>query len=735
MTISTFGRRLARGCLGLLVAFSLTPTGFALAQPNPPELLTPVQQTLAADQFPRVAALRAQPTTQSLELVRINVDALRGDAVSLTMPGQKTVTLSRRSMETTGNNAFIWTGSLSAVPGTATLVMRDGNVTGTVQDGLDTYRIESVGDGLHALIKLDTSRFPPEEPPSFRAKEQERRGDVMPLGLPAERQDGPVGIDVMVAYTPAAKAAVADIIATIQLAVAEANQSYVNSGVNVKLKLVDTFQVNESEAGKSYDQILADFVANSDAKNHHASSGADLSAMIINQTDYCGLADAIRANAGTAYAVVHYSCATGYYSFAHELGHLMGARHDPANDPSTSPFPYGHGFQQTAKAPSWRTIMAYNCASSCSRLQYWSNPNVKYNNIAMGTAATHDNARVLNQTATTVAAFNSPPGSDIGSIWRSTGVACSGNSCPGWTRLDNNGQSVRIAAGGGNLYQLHKTGRIWRYTGTPCSGNSCPGWQMLDNNPATVAIAAAGNDLYQLHNTGRIWRYTGTPCSGNSCPGWQMLDNNPATVAIAAAGNDLYQLHNTGRIWRYTGTPCSGNSCPGWQMLDNNPATLAIAAGTGGLYQLHNTGRIWRYTGTPCSGNSCPGWQMLDNNPATLAIAAGSGGLYQLHNTGRIWRYTGTPCSGNSCPGWQALDNNPATADIAADGSKLYQLHNTGRIWRHTGTPCSGNSCPGWLALDNNGATGRIAAAGDQLYQVHIARIPRTRTRTCYDCR
>ncbi len=39
------------------------------------------------------------------------------------------------------------------------------------------------------------------------------------------------------------------------------------------------------------------------------------------------------------------------------------------------------------------------------------------------------------------------------------------------------------------LYQLHVNGAIWRYTGTPCSGNSCPGWQRLDNNPKTKAIA------------------------------------------------------------------------------------------------------------------------------------------------------------------------------------------------------------------------------------------------------
>jgi len=182
-----------------------------------------------------------------------------------------------------------------------------------------------------------------------------------------------------------------------------------------------------------------------------------------------------------------------------------------------------------------------------------------------------------------------------------------------------------ISSGGNSLYQLHKTGLIWKYTDTPCSGDSCPGWQKLDNNPATVAIAAGGNNLYQLHKTGLIWKYTDTPCSGDSCPGWQKLDNNPATVAIAAGGNNLYQLHKTGLIWKYTDTPCSGDSCPGWQKLDNNPATAAIAAdGSGNLYQLHKTGLIWKYTDTPCSGDSCPGWQKLDNNSATSKISSGT---------------------------------------------------------------------------------------------------------------
>jgi hypothetical protein len=321
-----------------------------------------------------------------------------------------------------------------------------------------------------------------------------------------------------------------------------------------------------------------------------------------------------------------------------------------------------------------------------------------------------------------------------GRIWRYTGTPCSGDNCPGWQALDNNPKTAAIAAGdpatmgssdpvyqlhSDPLYQLHNDGWIWRYIGLECSGDSCPGWERLDNNPKTVEIVSAGKQIFQRHNDGKIWRYTGKRCDGDSCPGWQQLDNNPKTKTIAVGGIMLYQLHNDGKIWRYTGKPCSGTSCPGWQRLDSNPKSIAIAATPGSLYQLHNDGKIWRYTGKPCSGSSCPGWRMLDNNPKAKAIAAAGNQLFELHNDGRIWRHTGTPCSGTSCPGWQPLDNNPHTTAIAAGADQLYQLHDDGTIWRYLGKPCSGDSCTSWERLDNNPNTREIAVGGSHLYQRH----------------
>jgi hypothetical protein len=295
------------------------------------------------------------------------------------------------------------------------LVVHDGNVTGTIQAGRDLYHVEPVGKGVHAIIEIDTSKFPPEEPKTFKERETLRPLDLeaakRKLGRSAtDLHDSPVSISVIVAYTQSAKDSVTDIDATIQLAVSEANQAYTNSGINIQLNLTGTFLFNYTESGKTFDTILADFASNADVNTRRNQASADLAALIINQPDYCGLADAILANLCNAFAIVHYSCATGYYSFAHELGHLMGARHDENHDPTTTPYDFGHGYEHNSTTTPFRTVMAYRCDSgNCEpRVQYFSNPNVNYSGVATGTAATNDNHRVLNGTAGTIAAFWNP---------------------------------------------------------------------------------------------------------------------------------------------------------------------------------------------------------------------------------------------------------------------------------------------------------------------------------------
>jgi hypothetical protein len=469
-------RRL-RGAVATLsaVLLGMVSAPAVSAQAPPPELFTPIANNRIADATPeqnsRLQRLRSRATTQSVSLIQINLNALKGNQLRIAIPGAATFDLSKTGGDLRGDRDFTWSGAAAEQKANATVVVRDGEVTGSITDPAGLYRIEPVGNTVYALVKVDSAKMPPEEPPSFRQKEQER-GAVIPPNLDLRLGDNSTTqIDVLVAYTPAAKAAVSNIDSTIALAVAEANQSYVNSKINIRLNLVDTLPMTYTETGKTYDQILLDFAADSTVNQHRNQSGADLAAMIINQSDYCGLADAIMANPSTAFAIVHYDCATGYYSFAHELGHLMGARHNEQADSTPTPFAYGHGYQHLA-APLWRTVMAYACASPCTRLQYWSNPDVAYSGAVMGTAAVNNNARVLNETRQTVAAFRNPPVTVTQfPIWGVITSAGKQSGTPNWTSTYNTAQKwFEITIPGENYYYLADTAVATPSFGTGARG-------------------------------------------------------------------------------------------------------------------------------------------------------------------------------------------------------------------------------------------------------------------------
>lgn len=196
-----------------------------------------------------------------------------------------------------------------------------------------------------------------------------------------------------------------DMQALAELAVVETNRGYVNSGIGITMELSGYETLDYKEEGMTSDLARFRETADGFLDSVHTTRDkqqADVNVLLVNDKSGCGLAYSIGSDASTAFAAVYHGCATGYYTFAHEVGHLQSARHDPDTDSSTTPFAYGHGFRN---GNTWRTIMAYDCPTSCSRLNYWSNPNKSYEGVAMGTADKSDNARVLENTKAAIAAF------------------------------------------------------------------------------------------------------------------------------------------------------------------------------------------------------------------------------------------------------------------------------------------------------------------------------------------
>jgi peptidyl-Asp metalloendopeptidase len=139
-----------------------------------------------------------------------------------------------------------------------------------------------------------------------------------------------------------------------------------------------------------------------DVKKLRNEKRADIVGLIIDNPTGCGLSTRIGPDSDEAFFVVHHACAAITLSIAHEIGHILGIRHDRSVDNNETPFAYGHGYVNGSK---WRDIMSYNeSCGGCPRISYWSNPRIIYKGEPTGTAAT-DAARVILERAERVSKF------------------------------------------------------------------------------------------------------------------------------------------------------------------------------------------------------------------------------------------------------------------------------------------------------------------------------------------
>ena len=191
------------------------------------------------------------------------------------------------------------------------------------------------------------------------------------------------------------------------LSIEQANQTFRNSGLgNISLRLVHTQLIDYDEAGvDQFDNLyrMVDGVGGfKDLKKLRDEKRADIVGLVLDSPTGCGQSTRVGAEADEAYFVVHHACAAITYSIAHEIGHILGARHDRVMDANDKPFAFAHGYINGTK---WRDMMSYQeGCGGCPRLPYWSNPRISYQGEPLGTAAS-DNARVILEQAERVSKF------------------------------------------------------------------------------------------------------------------------------------------------------------------------------------------------------------------------------------------------------------------------------------------------------------------------------------------
>lgn len=438
------------------------------SSPRPARLLTCAAAALSAASFANAQEslflpLSSEPSG-AFDCVDPFIGALRtellearpGLELSLSLPGVGEQRLRFSGVEEAWGGGSIWSARVEGDPnGRATLSRVGELVVGTVRVHERLFSIESAANGLHRLRELNENVFPT---CGVTAQHEVSSEGGAPEQAAALTTGGaPPTIDVLVVYTTSAKnveGGVAAIEAKVNLAIAETNQAYSNSQVVQRLRLVHQAELVGYVEDSSFSTMLGQLRSSSDGVIDgihalRAQYGADMVAMIVAGSEYCGIAYLMQtvntSFEANAFSVTSRLCATGYYTFGHELGHNMGCHHDRANA-STGAYPYSYGYR-TANG-LWRTVMAY---APGTRVQYFSNPNISYSGQTLGIADPSPNSaenwRSLNNTAGVVAQFRCAVPAPYGSGKLSSIASTPTITYSGSPSISGAGLQIRITQG------------------------------------------------------------------------------------------------------------------------------------------------------------------------------------------------------------------------------------------------------------------------------------------------
>jgi len=236
-------------------------------------------------------------------------------------------------------------------------------------------------------------------------------------------------VRVLILYTPSAESRVIDIQESAQLLIAQTNQAFRNSSISgpqLTVTLAAAEEIAIDETGLVIDNILIGLPLNPIARARRNFHDADVVILLVDRL----IMDPDESNFGiaflgpsnqTAYGVARLSQIDVGFVFAHELGHIFGANHEPCDAQDAGPRcqdggPFQHAHTWSFKRPCGflglgrctvkrHTIMYSLGAASLAAIPYFSNPNGFSGSKPTGIENERDNARLLRNNACTIANF------------------------------------------------------------------------------------------------------------------------------------------------------------------------------------------------------------------------------------------------------------------------------------------------------------------------------------------
>ena len=274
----------------------------------------------------------------------------------------------------------------------------DGNVIELMNDGYgvfgyatiegEFYSVEVLDDKNSIILKHDRSRMPPEicqDSASHRIIKDKGKGNTHRSG--PNTQD--CRVKVLILYTQDAVDENSNVTSIALTAMSQTNTAFANSGINGRVINGPIILLNENALSHSLaenPQLNAKRLSEDPyVQNLRTLYKSDIIVLLHDFETGAGrggVAPDLLGFANTNYpvAVVHVSFASNSrFTFAHEVGHLLNARHGAGDDTALP----GRA-HQFATSGNFRTTLMDNREDGAHRILNFSNPAINFNGVPTG---------------------------------------------------------------------------------------------------------------------------------------------------------------------------------------------------------------------------------------------------------------------------------------------------------------------------------------------------------------
>ena len=319
-------------------------------------------------------------------------------------------------MEHEDDDNYIWHGDILGekgnIIGTMSYIVTKGSKYGTIKLEDKMFRIQDIGSDrngighLQAILEMDEEKLAEQECTAHISDDEEKSIDM--TSTSKQNCSGTPVIKILVLYTQNAQNTGFNPNSEANQGISDLNMAIRNSGITASeltFELAGVVKLNgfseTSNIQNDRDRLRDNTNTAQNLRNQY---NADLVILYADNSNYTagGTADInTNANPDLAYGIVKINQSPK--TFEHEVGHLLGGRHENA----TSGYERGYSFFEGPPFYTGRkTIMHQNLFGS---LDHFSNPSVNFNGVPTGISNSRDVVRRIKANACAVSQFRTEP--------------------------------------------------------------------------------------------------------------------------------------------------------------------------------------------------------------------------------------------------------------------------------------------------------------------------------------